>query len=117
MKKVKENILDEIYYSFREEGTHFICRYGLDLGVHSKEFDVTKTSGNLDFRIETYQTRFENVYFNIYLYDYNTNEEYDIGYFYFKANNGRINKEMMMFMADILEKGNEITERIFEEVV
>lgn len=106
----KTTILDSIYFSMNPK------KYGLDMGVHGFPFDYTKTSGNLDFRVETYQTRFENVYFNCYLYDYKTEIKYHIGYFYFKDNKGEINWEMMSQMAEVIEKGNEITSRIFEEV-
>lgn len=115
-KKNQPTILDEIYASFAEPGKHWIVRYGLDLNVSGCAFDPKETSYNLDFRISTQQTRFENVYFNCYMYDYNTDKEYPLGYVWFKANQGEINREMMMWMADIISKGNEITSRIFKEV-
>lgn len=110
------NIVDEIYFSFQERGKHWINRYGLDLGANGVMFDPTTTSGNLDFQLRTSQTCSENVYLFASLYDYERKETHQIGYFYFKDNNGRVSKEMMMFAADIIEKGNEITEEIFEEV-
>lgn len=110
------NIVDEIYFSFSEKGKGYICRYNLDLGAFGVAFDPKTTSGNLDFQLRTSQSRSENVYMFASLYDYDRKETHQIGYFYFKDNNGLVTKEMMMWAADIIAKGNEITEKIFEEV-
>lgn len=114
MKKPKgRNIVEEIYRSMGR-GTVWYGKYGMDLSANGKEIEVDKTSGNLDFGIKTYQSRMENVYLYAFLFDYETKKEYDLGYFYFKANQGLINREMMEYAAEIIERGSRITEEIFE---
>lgn len=105
------NIVDEIYFSF-DNGYN----YGLDLGCDGKEIDYTATSGNLDFILETQQTHFENVYFNAYIYDYNTKNKIYVGFFYFKDNHGVMTKNMMLYAYDIIEAGNKITKQLFDEL-
>lgn len=86
-----------------------------DIGSRSKDIDLTKTSYNLDFKVSTYQTRCENVYFNISFYDYQKKEETEAGYFYIKNFTGEITSKELEALADIIAIGNELTTRIYNE--
>lgn len=111
-KNNKRDILQEIYNNFIDDNFH-AYKYDLDLNYKSIPVDVSKTSYNLDFCVSTEQSKSENVYFNCSLFDYETKKSYDLGYFYFKDNNGCINKNMMLFLADIIAVANDIMENIF----
>ena len=73
------------------------------------------TSGNLEIQIRTYQTHFENVYYNLIVFDYNTKTEYEVGYIYTKRNNGTIGLWDGYAIYKMIEAGNEITTDIFKK--
>lgn len=93
---------------------------GLDVLPQADAFrekiDITQTSGNLDFKVSTYQSRGENIYFNISLYDYEKKTEHKAGYFYIKNNTGTIGLNETKALFYIMQAGNDITEKIFEEI-
>lgn len=87
-----------------------------DIGYHDlMEFKPEETSGNLEIQIRTYQTHFENVYYNIIIFDYNTKKDYEVGYIYTKRNNGTIGLWDGYAIYKMIEAGNEITTEIFEK--
>ena len=88
-----------------------------DIGYHTKEeLNPDETSKNLDFQIRTYQTRFENMYFNIIAYDYETKKDYDLGYLYIKDNGGEIGATHGWIAYTIIREGQILTNKIFEGV-
>lgn len=113
----KYSITDEIYFSLFgfKNGYKYESQFGFDIGFKSVEIDLTETSRNLDFEISTYQSKDENIYFNVSLLDYDTAKKYDCGFFYIKDNRGEINAAHLQALALIIAKGNEITDRIFRE--
>lgn len=81
-----------------------------------EKIDITKTSGNLDFKVSTYQSKDENVYFNISLFDYDTKEDHHTGYFYIKNYTGEIGETELKALSYIIKAGNQITSEIFETI-
>lgn len=81
-----------------------------------EKVDITKTSGNLDFKVSTYQSMGENVYFNISLFDYDTKEDHPTGYFYIKNYTGEIGETELKALSYIIKAGNQITKEIFETI-
>ena len=98
---------------------HFLCYEdnnggGFDVSYsHEKEINLEETSKNLDFKVSTFQSKCENIYYNISLYDYVTQKEYSAGYFYIKNYSGIIGKLETTALYDIISIGNELTEEIF----
>ena len=113
-KEVKMNVVQEIAKRLRGDN-HLLSRYGLDLDYKGVEIDILSTSCNIDFSLETYQSRSENVYFYATLCDYYGGKKYPIGYFYIKDNNGLMSKDMMLFAYDIITEGTKITEEIYNK--
>lgn len=114
-KRKKIDYLWEIYKTF-SDGKGHTYKYGLDLGLSgNNDFDISQTSKNLDFRMSSYQTKNEKVYFECYFWDYEKKTDFFLGSFYFKDNGGTMSKNMMLFAYDILCEGNKITKRIFDE--
>lgn len=88
----------------------------MDIGYHGVVRDLTQTSCNLDFKVSTFQSRSENIYFNVSLFDYDTKETTDAGYFYIKNYTGEISENELKALYHIMITGNKITEKIFEAV-
>lgn len=110
----KYNIVQDIWSElFGYHGRHkdIDVSYGGD-----KEIDLTETSGDLDFKVSTFQSRGENVYFNISLFDYDTKEERPTGYFYIKNYTGEIGENELKALSYIIKAGNQITKEIFETI-
>jgi len=80
---------------------------------NEKDIDLTQTSYNLDFKVSTFQSRSENIYFNISLFDYETKKEIDAGYYYIKNYTGIIGTLETKALLDIIEAGTEITNKIY----
>lgn len=112
MKKKTINPVENIY-------KNLFClkksKWGFDVDARGVDIDPAETSRNLDFKISTFQSRSENIYFNVFLYDYETKKDYFIGYFYIKDNNGIINAEHLQALAEIIAAGNIETENIFKQ--
>ena len=93
-------------------------------GTHKADFDVsygdeqilnlTETSGDFDFKVTTQQTRSENVYFQVNLYDYRKKQDIYAGFFYIKNYTGLIGSEELKALNLIMQAGNERTQQIFE---
>ena len=111
----KYNIVQEIHKELFGLKAPYRNKFNFDISYNGDQvIDITQTSGNLDFKISTYQSRSENVYFNVSLYDYNTNKEINAGYFYIKNYTGEIGPEELQALALIIEAANQITATIFE---
>lgn len=107
------NLVATIYsnfFAFGKSGLSF------DVSASGINFDYTKTSGNLDMRVTTNQTRSENIYFEVSIFDYDTKKSYNVGYFYIKDNNGIIAAEHLKALYTIIDEGNQITADIWEEI-
>lgn len=85
----------------------------IDIGSHGLEIDLTKTSCNLDFKVSTYQSKSENIYFNVSLYDYETKETTNAGYFYIKNYHGEVSENDLKALFYIMQAGNKLTNDIF----
>ena len=109
MNTKKYNITEDIYKKL------FLNNPTVDIGSNGKEINLTNTSYDLDFKVSTYQSRGENIYFNISLYDYRKKEEHDAGYFYIKNYTGEISLTECKILADIIQTGNKITADIFNK--
>ena len=124
-KKGFINVIQEINKRLEEkrkkQGRFWYCyhdekmeEWGYDLSWNSlEEIDLTKTSYNLDLKVSTYQSRSENVYFYISLFDYSTHKEYTAGYYYIKNYTGLIGKNELIALNDIIEIGTDITNEIY----
>lgn len=115
MNYKKMDIVSDIYFHLFgfKNGYELEKNLGFDVSFRSKQLDITDSSYNFDFQATTYQSKDENIYFNISLFDYETGKTYDAGYFYIKDNNGIINGDHLRALAKIIEVGNEYTENIF----
>lgn len=125
-KKGYINIIQEINKRLQEKrkecGRFWYCYHeqnntdlpGIDLNYSKEiEIDLTETSYNLDFRISTYQSRSENVYFFISLWDYDTKKEIPAGHYYIKNNTGIIGKLEAVALLDIIQAGTDLTNKIY----
>lgn len=113
----KYNIVQEIHNELFGLKAPYRNKFNFDVDYNGDQvIDITQTSGNLDFKISTYQSRSENVYFNVSIYDYNSNKEINAGYFYIKNYTGVIGPEELQALALIMEAANKITENIFETI-
>ena len=107
------NIVDKIYFdhfSFNKSGLPY------DVGGSGINFDYTQTSGNIDMQVKTNQSRSENIYFEVSIFDYDTKRSYNVGYFYIKDNNGVISADHLKALAIIISAGNEITADIWRKI-
>lgn len=117
-KKVKKNHLnivnqiDDILFNYFNGRLKGAFSYDI-LPGEAVDIDLTQTSYNLDFKVSTYQSKSENIYFYISLFDYETKKEYNAGYFYIKNYTGVIDKESCLALYEIISEGNNITESIF----
>ena len=120
----KYNLVNDIYHrlfglsgsiSGRDGSGNYFNKYSYDVSYgDAPTLDITKTSGNLDFTVKTFQSRSENIYFYVGLYDYERREDIPAGYFYIKDNHGRINRDHTRVLYDIIDAGTDITESIFD---
>lgn len=106
----------------KEKGDFWFCysdpdyTWGYDLSYsHDIEINLEETSYNLDFRITTFQSRAENIYFYVSLHDYVTCKEYKTGYYYIKNYSGIIGKNELLALNDIIQAGTELTNKIYME--
>jgi len=100
------------WYCYHEQDN--IDLYGVDLNyIWDVEIDLTQTSYNLDFKVSTYQSRNENIYFYISLYDYETKKEFAAGYYYIKNYTGTIGSLETIALLDIIEAGTKLTHTIY----
>lgn len=110
----KYNIIQDIWSElFGYHGRHkqLDVSYGDD-----QILDLTETSGDLDFKVTTQQTRSENVYFQVNLYDYRKKQDIYAGYFYIKNYTGLIGSDELKALNLIMQAGNKRTEAIFETI-
>ena len=115
----KYNIVNNIYFELFGRSNNYrienICGGCFDVSFcQDQEIDITKTSFNLDFVVKTFQSRGENIYFNIILFDYETKIEYFAGCFYIKDNRGMINNNHLQALSYIIESGNQKTAEIYK---
>ena len=115
-KPNNHNIVNEIYVILFGLNGIYRTEFNFDVSSRGLDFDINQTSHNLDFSVSTFQTRSENVYFNCFLYDYETKERHDIGYFYIKDNNGLISADHLKALYLIIQTGTIITEKIFNNM-
>lgn len=109
MNVKKYNIISEIYKKL------FLNNPAVDIGTNEENIDLTNTSYDLDFKVSTFQSRGENVYFNVSLYDYRKKEDHPAGYFYIKNYTGEISFIECKILSDIIQAGNELTTEIFNK--
>lgn len=108
--QVKRSFMGRFWYCYHDEKEE----KSFDLSWNNeKEIDLTQTSYNLDFKVSTFQSRSENIYFNISLFDYETKKEIDAGYYYIKNHTGIIGALETEALLDIIEAGTEITNKIY----
>lgn len=88
-----------------------------DIGYFSRRnINISEIkSCNYDFMIKTYQTRMENIYVDVIMYDYVTEETVNLGYFYLKNFTGKfILKRDFKMIQFVISAFNNITDDIWE---
>ena len=120
-KKGYINIILEVYKRLQEKKNqkYYLCyddeNGGFDVSYNNNtDLNLEETSKHLDFKISTYQSKSENIYFYVSLFDYQTKKEFSCGYFYIKNYSGVIGKLETIALYDIISIGTELTEEIYQ---